>query len=321
MPSHYQEKLKKFLAQSVTCPECNKTMPMSDWPKFKSNGRPRRTCCKTVGWNNTQKYLDRQKEVSGEVQFLCRVCDKHKKESDFYIHKGLVKSGCKQCHSEKYSKYKSLSDIKAQAKTKIKKLKKESEIIECKDCGRKVKRRDFPRQKNGQLSTRCCAERTLANINNSLRKRGVKFCNHCAVVKPLDHFQKSTRGYVSHCKMCRKAIAVKNQYNEKRANRVYGTDDGSINPQSLKDLFVPSKNCCVCDEKMEFGDKTLDHIVPLSKGGRHTLSNVMIMCHRCNSAKNNKLPKNWFLSLSDTSKFSVVKYFESRKDLDIGIIR
>ena len=321
MPSDYQEKLSKFLASEVTCPECSKTMTMSEWPKFKSTGKPRRTCCKTTGWNNAQKYLDRQKEVDGQVHFLCRSCNKHKDQSSFLQHKGLVRSTCKQCHSDRYSGYRSPSYIKSRAKSKVSKMKKDSEIIECKDCGRKIKRRDFPVEKSGRIASRCCAERTLANINNALRKRGVKFCNHCGVVKPLDHFQKSTRGYVSHCKMCRKAIAVRNQYNEKRANRVYGTDDGSINSESLKDLFIPSKNCCVCDDKMEFNDKTLDHIVPLSKGGRHILSNVMVMCHRCNSAKNNKLPKDWFLSLSDTSKFSVVKYFESRNDLDLGIIK
>ena len=35
---------------------------------------------------------------------------------------------------------------------------------------------------------------------------------------------------------------------------------------------------------------TLDHVIPRSKGGRHTWDNVVIACEKCNSRKGNKTP-------------------------------
>lgn len=36
---------------------------------------------------------------------------------------------------------------------------------------------------------------------------------------------------------------------------------------------------------------TLDHIVPLSRGGTHTKANVQLLCFRCNARKSNKYPE------------------------------
>lgn len=36
------------------------------------------------------------------------------------------------------------------------------------------------------------------------------------------------------------------------------------------------------------GQPTLDHVVPLTLGGEHSLSNAQLLCHSCNSAKGNR---------------------------------
>lgn len=46
--------------------------------------------------------------------------------------------------------------------------------------------------------------------------------------------------------------------------------------------------CVYCGRKMQ--RLTQDHITPLSKGGSHTLSNVVPACQRCNSKKGVKSP-------------------------------
>ena len=43
-------------------------------------------------------------------------------------------------------------------------------------------------------------------------------------------------------------------------------------------------SCVYCGRKMQ--RLTIDHIVPLSKGGSHTLQNVVPACQSCNSRKN-----------------------------------
>jgi 5-methylcytosine-specific restriction endonuclease McrA len=44
--------------------------------------------------------------------------------------------------------------------------------------------------------------------------------------------------------------------------------------------------CVYCGRKML--KLTMDHITPLSKGGSHTVSNIVPACQSCNSAKNNR---------------------------------
>lgn len=41
----------------------------------------------------------------------------------------------------------------------------------------------------------------------------------------------------------------------------------------------------VCGKKYP----TIDHVVPMSKGGSHTWDNVRVACHKCNSVKGNNL--------------------------------
>jgi 5-methylcytosine-specific restriction endonuclease McrA len=36
-----------------------------------------------------------------------------------------------------------------------------------------------------------------------------------------------------------------------------------------------------------FAESTIDHIVPVSKGGKDTLDNMAVACYACNQAKGN----------------------------------
>jgi 5-methylcytosine-specific restriction endonuclease McrA len=40
-------------------------------------------------------------------------------------------------------------------------------------------------------------------------------------------------------------------------------------------------------------EATLDHVVPLGRGGRHVLSNVQLLCRKCNSEKGDTPPEYW----------------------------
>lgn len=45
---------------------------------------------------------------------------------------------------------------------------------------------------------------------------------------------------------------------------------------------------CTSDDPL-----TVDHVVPLSRGGRHTIGNVLPACRSCNSAKQDKFLVEW----------------------------
>lgn len=43
--------------------------------------------------------------------------------------------------------------------------------------------------------------------------------------------------------------------------------------------------CHICKKKVEVGDASVDHLVPLSKGGDHSWENVSLAHKRCNSRR------------------------------------
>jgi len=58
-------------------------------------------------------------------------------------------------------------------------------------------------------------------------------------------------------------------------------------------LNILKSPCIYCGAKGE----QVDHIIPLSRGGAHSLGNLASSCSRCNLSKNNKLVSEWKLYL------------------------
>lgn len=47
--------------------------------------------------------------------------------------------------------------------------------------------------------------------------------------------------------------------------------------------------CLGCDSAVAFEDLSVDHIVPMSRGGRTSRANAAVLCRRCNSRKGNSM--------------------------------
>jgi 5-methylcytosine-specific restriction endonuclease McrA len=56
---------------------------------------------------------------------------------------------------------------------------------------------------------------------------------------------------------------------------------------------IASGLCHYCGRRVPPGELTLDHIVPLVRGGRSTRGNCVPACKTCNSAKQDLLPTEW----------------------------
>ena len=55
--------------------------------------------------------------------------------------------------------------------------------------------------------------------------------------------------------------------------------------------------CQYCGQKTTPADLTMDHIVPLARGGRSTKGNLATACKACNNLKRQMLPTEWVLYL------------------------
>ncbi len=58
-----------------------------------------------------------------------------------------------------------------------------------------------------------------------------------------------------------------------------------------KNIYYRDKNRCqYCGGKFAIKDLNLDHVIPLSRGGRSIWDNVVCCCLECNTRKGNRLP-------------------------------
>lgn len=51
--------------------------------------------------------------------------------------------------------------------------------------------------------------------------------------------------------------------------------------------------CHYCGNQVAFKDLTMDHLVPLARGGRSTKDNLVPCCKTCNNRKKSMLPLEW----------------------------
>ena len=54
-------------------------------------------------------------------------------------------------------------------------------------------------------------------------------------------------------------------------------------------IFRDNFECQYCGEHGSLKDLTIDHVIPVSRGGQNTWENVVTACGPCNSKKGNKL--------------------------------
>jgi 5-methylcytosine-specific restriction endonuclease McrA len=51
--------------------------------------------------------------------------------------------------------------------------------------------------------------------------------------------------------------------------------------------------CHYCQKRFPARELTMDHLIPISRGGRSTKSNIVACCKECNNKKKYLLPVEW----------------------------
>jgi 5-methylcytosine-specific restriction endonuclease McrA len=65
----------------------------------------------------------------------------------------------------------------------------------------------------------------------------------------------------------------------------------SLKRATLRDC---GRRCVYCGTCLELHETTLDHVLPLARGGPHTPGNVVAACGPCNRRKGDMLPHDFF---------------------------
>lgn len=63
--------------------------------------------------------------------------------------------------------------------------------------------------------------------------------------------------------------------------------------------------CHYCGKKFTFKQLTMDHLVPLARGGRSTKDNLVPSCKKCNTKKKTMMPLEWEEHLENLKKNQV----------------
>lgn len=168
----------------------------------------------------------------------------------------------------------------------------------------------FPRAKGprkaSEFSAKCkqcwSTERALRSERRVLRvaqaQASDKVCSQCSKRKPVADFpevwvgSKWRRGV---CKKCRAHRANHSAagWSSKHRRRVrqaavkYVVSDRDL--RRLRQRFGGS--CAYCDAPAN----TVDHVLPIARGGRHAIGNLLPACKSCNSQKHVRLLAEWRL--------------------------
>ena len=150
----------------------------------------------------------------------------------------------------------------------------------------------------------------LASQTQCKVKDGKKICPKCGVQKPVGQFRMA-RGRYRQCKECKRASdeQYRKSWNDEQKSRMsdhfrrHGATYRILKAERIIDKIDASKvyerdkyRCYLCGVKVVPGaaptnkkGATLDHLLPISKGGVESYSNVRTCCRSCNSSKHAKL--------------------------------
>jgi len=124
---------------------------------------------------------------------------------------------------------------------------------ECKHCG----------VKTSSMKSICCKKckgLDKAGENHPMWKGGVS----------------DTKEYIAH-------YSRLDKYRRRNADGQYSFDEW----QKLKEKYLYM--CLCCKRQEPFIKLTVDHIIPISTGGKNTIDNIQPLCRSCNSRKNVKI--------------------------------
>ena len=222
---------------------------------------------------------------------ICTCCKTEKNLTEFYKRKS-IKDGhstiCKKCKSEKDKKY------REENKTKIYQSKKEYREKNIDTI--RVKKKEYRNNNKEKISKRDKEYRDR-NIEEIKKNKKIYYeANKEHVLLKNKEYQKKNRLRINKylLEYFKTEIGSASKLNTRHKRRAI-IKDGDATTQQLKELYSTVKNCYWCNTKLNKKNTHLDHFIPLSKGGLHTIDNLVLSCSCCNLKKSNKDPYQFAL--------------------------
>jgi 5-methylcytosine-specific restriction endonuclease McrA len=176
----------------------------------------------------------------------------------------------------------------------------------CSDCGVSKPLDDFPKDSKATGGRRSCCKRCHSAANKrrydedpTIRLRKVAARRARELADPEAARARAREQYERHRE---RRLAKQSAYTQTgRARRLGVAVDACIDRNTLRRR--DGDQCHYCQTTMSFVPNigrqfrpdlaTIDHIVPLSRGGAHDWINVVLACWGCNVSKKDRTPEEW----------------------------
>ena len=204
---------------------------------------------------------------------ICTKCGVEKELSEFSFRSDAndYRRQCKQCVSNnakiRYIKnIESVKEYQILNKDKIQERRKRRYILNSDEI--KAKRREYCKN----------------NPDKIKKQRREYYLKNQEKVKEIQkNYRKTEAG---------RMVAKNMKHRRRTANK-----KGDVTTNQLLELQQNEKVCYWCNTSLKGKKIHIDHYIPLSKGGKHTLSNLVVSCSTCNNEKHAKDPIEFAQSL------------------------
>lgn len=164
--------------------------------------------------------------------------------------------------------------------------------IYCLDCIRELSRLyRVSNKEKCRLSSKNWTKKNIKKVKEKNLKRyylkSEEIRKKCADYRKLNHERRLEIERSSRLRNKEKNRPSKNARqgirNRKLANTPY-----LILEKELRKIYNSPCFMCGCEE-----NQSLDHIIPISRGGSHSVGNIMTLCKNCNASKNARTITEW----------------------------
>ena len=190
----------------------------------------------------------------------CNDCHKSEPEVEFTPSR---KYNCKDCVRKRNQKYSLSIGCKLKFIPKITTTHKQ-----CLECKKMVELKNYSPSKRGRLGLSsyckpCSSKRQLKRLTKEERKI-------------------NTQKYRDNNREWWRSLHRINQFN--RRKKIKLVSDGTVTKDFVESIYSIEK-CYYCEDNTPKKFRTLEHILPLNKGGKHTSNNIVMACLSCNCSK------------------------------------
>lgn len=140
-------------------------------------------------------------------------------------------------------------------------------------------------------------KRSISKDRSKSRERALRYkASHKEQVKAAEHsryWNNRESEIARRLKHLKDNPALHSNNAQKRRARIANNGVFQISKRELERLY--SSKCFYCQSVQNI---TIDHVVPISRGGTHSIGNLVACCKPCNSSKHARFITEWKLILS-----------------------